>query len=215
MAFNRRTHKRNDVTGEIEPIGKSTELTDLKVERVDGVDRPATGRKFVLFKSAGQLSELAKSQIREWNGDLTEAQIDAIARRLMSMTADPTDATARPAYARDSFLHGEMGESVRPLQDYKRGDPWLSAGADEPGFSRARESSGLPGASSFVAPVPGAVRLGDGYQFSISKSELQNIAAETDDPALRRAIEKKIGKSEDADWASLNGPSRWRKKSGR
>jgi len=41
---------------------KATEMKDLSVERVDGVDRPATGRKFILFKdeSAGKGSQIMK-----------------------------------------------------------------------------------------------------------------------------------------------------------
>ena len=34
-------------------IKKTSELKDLEVDRVDGVDKPATGRSFLLFKSEG------------------------------------------------------------------------------------------------------------------------------------------------------------------
>src|SRR5262245_49129177 len=34
----------------------STELKDLDVDRVDGVDRPATGRAFALYKSAERVA---------------------------------------------------------------------------------------------------------------------------------------------------------------
>src|SRR5437870_5676476 len=54
----------------------STELKDLDVDRVDGVDRPATGRAFVLFKSEGDFHD---------NDDA--AHIAAVLKKLMP-TAD-------------------------------------------------------------------------------------------------------------------------------
>jgi rubrerythrin len=41
----------------------ATELKELDVDRVDGVDRPATGRPFMLFKSAGQTTRKQRSDI--------------------------------------------------------------------------------------------------------------------------------------------------------
>src|SRR5438128_1849760 len=41
----------------------STELKDLDVDRVDGVDKPATGRAFALFKSADAFYETDAAHI--------------------------------------------------------------------------------------------------------------------------------------------------------
>ena len=42
-------------------MGKASELKDLDVDRVDGVDKPATGRNFLLFKSEGGAAAIMKS----------------------------------------------------------------------------------------------------------------------------------------------------------
>src|SRR5881628_1859429 len=60
--------KRKRKNGEL-----STELKDLDVDRVDGVDRPATGRAFALYKSQG--------------GD-DMAQIARVLKKLMPTVAD-------------------------------------------------------------------------------------------------------------------------------
>jgi hypothetical protein len=47
---------------------KGNQLLDLEVERVDGVDRPATGRKFILFKNGGPRRQAADAEIITGDG---------------------------------------------------------------------------------------------------------------------------------------------------
>jgi hypothetical protein len=51
------------------PDETTTKLIDLSVERVDGVDRPATGRRFFLFKSAQQSAD----RVRELAGTVRKS----------------------------------------------------------------------------------------------------------------------------------------------
>lgn len=47
---------------------RASELKDLDVDRVDGVDRPATGRNFLLFKSVDGVATVSKSEIMKGYG---------------------------------------------------------------------------------------------------------------------------------------------------
>lgn len=54
----------------------ATELKDLDVDRVDGVDRPATGRAFALYKSETPTSKKEETIMAETT--VTKAQLDEI-----------------------------------------------------------------------------------------------------------------------------------------
>lgn len=49
-------------------MANASELKDLDVDRVDGVDKPATGRNFLLFKSEAGAAAVAKSEIMKGYG---------------------------------------------------------------------------------------------------------------------------------------------------
>lgn len=58
---------------------QAQELKDLNVDRVDGVDRPATGRNFLLFKSQdGQVEKVASDAIMKGYGMVATAAAEVL-----------------------------------------------------------------------------------------------------------------------------------------
>jgi hypothetical protein len=217
---------------------EGTELRELDVDRVDGVDRPATGRKFIITKAVldEAAQALRKSQppadsVREYDiealnmpklvEDSSQANAEnaRVAQRLESMSGQVQNATRRPAYARDAFLDptGEWGQ--RPLKPYEVVEDEGIAPKNMNFAPPIVDGHGLVQPENFTRPRPKPIRAGNGYILKGERpagfwSGTSFYDESFYDEAGRRAIEKKAEKEQwgEADFSDLTGPSRWREK---
>lgn len=162
----------------------ATELKDLQVDRVDGVDRPATGRKFILFKSAGEASRVlgrterkvsfadvllgpsvVQKGLREYlpgTDGVKQTSTSSVGAALDAWSGRATDATKEPQHPSQSGFDksGPSHGGVRALESYQYADPWLDGrlfeGSD-PGFT-AGEGSRHPRGSELQADGDGAAQ---------------------------------------------------------
>lgn len=93
-------------------------LEDLRVERVDGVDRPATGHRFVIVKSertaAQLLAELEKSD------ELTDEQRELV--ESFKATLDTEDEPAEPA-ASEEGVEKDEDDDDDPAEPVEKDEP--------------------------------------------------------------------------------------------
>lgn len=135
MAFKLFTQKRKHRKA---AAADGTELLDLDVDRVDGVDRPATGRKFLITKDKDGITRLAEQA--------ADAAVKALAKALPP-TDDVREFDAedlfRPAAFEDNVLGDVsagtvlgMGEQFRlaeRLESWAGRLPQPGSGADRTG----------------------------------------------------------------------------------
>jgi hypothetical protein len=216
---------------------KAEELKDLDVERIDGVDRPATGRKFVLFKSASEASRVLGQAVRksvsfvdvvlgrsavqkgvkEYMPGDKGIKADATSRvgaALGAWSGKTTDATREPRHPSTSGFdrHG----AVKMGPNYAIADPWLRGDLhSDPGFSEG-EGSGIVEPANFKPTGTAPLNLGEGLQFSKSALEWAYAdAVKAGETELADTIAKKlksagvdVKKSVDkVQW--VYGPSKW------
>jgi len=172
-------------------------LQDLDVERIDGVDRPATGRKFLLMKSADAVKSRLKvaasgvrksvsfasvvfgsqetavtKSVREWVPGEGEQTPTKVASSLNDWAGRTEDATKTPEHRATSGFDkpGPTHGAVRVGDGYLIKDPWLYGDvATDPGFSKGEES-GIVKPGDFRATNP-APLPNDGDVVQLSKSE--------------------------------------------
>jgi len=95
--------------------GSAQQLKDLDVERVDGVDKPATGRSFLLFKNEDGLARSIQPRLR-------------------------TPATSWGFMTPESF----EGEGVRPPAPYEFSEPDADERVDENFLAPGEEAGHFP-----------------------------------------------------------------------
>jgi hypothetical protein len=201
----------------------ASEIADLAVDRVDGVDKPATGRSFMLFKSVGR--KVAK-QVREWL-PTGESKPSPVASAMNSWNGATQDGTREPQYASSDNWLTSMGGSGKntPVGPFYA-DKWLEgapAVEKSPNFVAPGTTDVTATAENFIAPTPAGLRLGDSRMVvDLSKASLGQLvemlksAHEFNDVELGRAVVKRLGgpakaaATMGADWPS--GPSARREK---
>jgi hypothetical protein len=217
---------------------KATKLKDLEVDRIDGVRDPATGMKFLLFKSADAAQRVVrktgglfgdvvfgvKKSVREYlpgQDGVKETGASSVAAALESWAGKTEDGTRTPGapatsgFDREGARHG----AVKVGPNYGISDPWLRGDLHaDPGFS-AGEGSDIPEAANFRATEPGALNLGPSMQFS--KSALlwaYADAVRAGEAELAKAIKSKLEKHgvdvkksvDNVEW--VYGPAKWSKR---
>lgn len=148
------------------------ELKDLDVERVDGVDRPATGRSFILFKN----EQDAPQGIQRGAGTARPATVDemadAIARTLgrwgaESSMPEEVRSVSIPGLGHvppDPFLRLAGGARIlsSPMTPYFYED-WQGTIGDrmlerDPGFPAPAEGGGGVDPQNYRATTPAPIR---------------------------------------------------------
>jgi hypothetical protein len=158
----------------------TTELTDLDVERVDGVDKPATGRKFLMIKNEkGGLDVVARpvaksGAVREFL-PTGETEVDSTARAMNRWNGKGTAEIPKPWRPEndfgpvDSWLFGDSsGAASKPESKLPRDG---SGYTNEETFSprpdglnfRPADAHGMPDNEEYQPSMPGPVKMGDGY----------------------------------------------------
>lgn len=163
-------------------------LVDLQTDRVDGVDRPATGRKFLLYKSVGETIEHAKS----------------VFTSLIFKSAPST-----PGFT----TAGGSTVPVSPGYGLATPDPWLRG---EIGFAASGES-GIVTPAEFVAPRPASLGQAPSEAVDVFKTETPPSVHDLIEAEARlrcngdTAGADRIAKAlkdhnvRDADWSAVQG----------
>ena len=212
-----------------------TLLKDLDVERVDGVDRPATGKKFILFKSASEVTRalgnapMPVDSAAADAADRTWAGIEAMSGK--GTVEHPVPQHRKHGFpgSRDAWLFGEPDGAAskpmgKPLTPYENQETF-SPRPDGMNFMVDSKNHGLPVPENFNAPSPGTVVAEDGSvrksadfwkgtvaDRPISKAEAMYAVAQVEVCHGRtvetREVVKSHGGNSESDWAELHGPSR-------